>query len=114
MMHYMEETMRNVAFLALAAFFYVVSAQAEADAAQCRVTTTDTKVIEPGKSITDFSDGEFFWSNDSSCDYFSDGAYWCNTPSGARVLHGYKERTGHYTNDAGAVECFEAGARYGG
>lgn len=106
--------MRNVLFLALAAFFYVVSAQAEADAAQCRVTTTDTKVKEPGKSEVDLWDGEFFWANDSNCNYLRDGAYWCNTPSGALVLQGYPERKGHYTTGAGSVECFEGNARYGG
>jgi hypothetical protein len=106
--------MRNVFFLALAAFFYVVSAQANADAAQCRVTTTDTKVKEPGKSATDIWDGEFFWSNDSDCKYLRDGAYWCGTPSGAFVLQGYPEKKVHYTAGASSVDCFEGNARYGG
>ena len=106
--------MRNLSFLALAAFFYVVSAQAEANAAQCRVTTTDTKVKEPGKPATDFWDAEFFWSNDSRCDYVQDGAYWCNTPSGACVLHRYTGQKANYTTNAGAVDCFEGGARFGG
>ena len=105
--------MRTVSLLALSALFYAVTAQTQADAAQCRVTTTDTTVEEPGGSETDFTDGEFFWSNDS-CNQLQDGAYWCSTPSGARVFHGYAERTGRYTDDASAVECFEAGAKYGG
>jgi len=106
--------MRNVTFLALAAVFYIASAQVEAGAAQCRVATTDTKVKEPGKKTTDFWDAEFFWSNDSRCDHLQDGAYWCNTPSGARVLHGYPEGKSRYTGSASTVDCFEGGARYGG
>lgn len=106
--------MRNISFYVLAAFFYVAGAQAQADAAECKVATTDTQVKEPGKPVTDFWDGEFFWAKSGRCDTLQDGAYWCNTPSGARVLHGYPERKAHYTKDASAIDCFEGGARFGG
>ena len=105
--------MRNISFYVLAAFFFVAGAQAQVDAAECKVAITDTYVKEPGKAQTDFWDGEFFWAKGARCD-LQDGAYWCSTPSGARVLHGYPEGKARYTKDASALDCFEGGARFGG